>query len=89
MVKGPQLGDTTFEEWYDSPIFETDADERLEHLAASRRAPARLLGGAMLRLSRSRPLRERVGDLLDSWAERETTAGARLEEKVLPKRWRT
>jgi hypothetical protein len=130
MVKGPELGDTTFEDWYDTPIFEPEADERLENLAVSRRAPARMVGGAMLRLSagRSRRIqaaageidlrdetsvpteidltddiadfaayglatarpswRTRAGRLLDSWAEREAVAGARLEELVLPRRWR-
>lgn len=91
LVKGPQLGDTTFEDWYETPIFEVDADERLEHLAVSRRAPVRLVGNAALRLSgRSRrPWRERAGQLLDTWAEREAMAGTRLEEMVVPKRWRS
>jgi hypothetical protein len=50
-VPGPQLGATTFEEWFDTPVFEVgvDPDERLEQLATSKRRTARLFGSAALR----------------------------------------
>lgn len=95
----PQLGDLSFDDWYETPVFETEPDERLEHLATSRRAPVRLIGNAMLRLAptpdrRSRPVRragtwrERAGRLLDRWAAMEAASQERLEQLVLPKRWR-
>lgn len=111
-VKGPQLGDTTFEEWFATPVFDTDPDERLEHLATSRRASARLVGSvalSLLSLRRHLPrpgatagddqavpdvvdlrdgLRQRVDGFLDRWAELEVAGGAKLEDIVLPKRWR-
>lgn len=46
-----QLGETTFDDWYDTPVFESEPDERLEQLAMSRRAPVRLVGNALLRLA--------------------------------------
>lgn len=89
----PQLGETTFDEWYETPVFDTEPDERVEQLATSRRAPLRILAGLMLRLSRDpdleRPtVRERAGRLLDRWAERELASQARLEDLMLPRRWR-
>jgi hypothetical protein len=56
-VPGPQLGATTFEEWFDTPVFEVgvDPDERLEQLATSKRRTARLLGSAALRWRGRRP----------------------------------
>jgi hypothetical protein len=102
-VRTPQLGDLTFDDWYETPVFETEPDERLEHLATSRRAPVRLIGNAMLRLAPdrtprpirpARPVRptgawrERAGRLLDRWADMEAASQQRLEELVLPKRWR-
>ena len=82
LVSGPQLGDTTFEEWFETPVFEAEPDERLEQLAVSRRAPIRLVGSTALRprpptVSDRRatgerdPPRDRVSGLLDRWAERE------------------
>jgi hypothetical protein len=100
LVSGPQLGDTTFEDWYETPVFEAEPDERLEQLAMSKRAPVRLVGSTALRLGAHReslserrgaarePLRDRVSILLDRWAEREMAGSARLEELVLPRRWR-
>ena len=101
----PQLGDISFDDWYETPVFEPEPEERLEHLATSRLAPLRLLGTALLRLVPTRsgrpargervarseprgPLRVRAGQLLDRWAEVETAAQHRLEERVLPERWR-
>lgn len=98
----PQLGDITFDDWYETPVFELEPEERLEHLATSRRAPLRLLGTTLLRLVPVRsargapprpsepagPLRNRAGRLLDRWAELEAGTQQRLEERVLPKRWR-
>lgn len=101
LVSGPQLGDTTFEDWYETPVFEAEPDERLEQLAMSKRAPVRLVGSTALRLGARReslserrtaaerePLRDKVSGLLDRWAEREMAGSARLEELVLPRRWR-
>lgn len=97
------LGDLSFDDWYDTPVFEAEPDERLEQLATSRRAPLRLVAGAMLRLAPDRSarserahrperpersLREKVGDLLDRWAAMETASQERLEALVLPRRWR-
>ena len=96
----PQLGDLSFDDWYETPVFEAEPDERLEQLATSRRAPLRLLAGAMLRVAPDRPAkvrrtsrpsaswRDRAGELLDRWAEMETASQERLEALVLPKRWR-
>jgi hypothetical protein len=163
------LGELSFEDWYSHPIFETDIDpdERLEHLAMSRRRPARLLGGARVRMAarhgtdrngppsdaanneqvsngpvrngpvrnepvrnepvrnepvRNEPVRngpvrngpvrngpvrneqasnepaddrpesagwrDRAGRMLDRWAEREAAGQQRLEQALLPRRWR-
>ncbi len=132
-AKSSQLGDLTFDDWYETPVFDTEPDERLEQLATSRRAPVRLIGSAMLRLAPDRPSltesargtdpaagtdpaddndpaadadfaafadaparpgppagswRERAGRLIDRWAAMEAASGERLEELVLPKRWR-
>lgn len=96
---GPvELGDTSFDDWYDRPLFEVGADERLEQLATSRRAPARAVGRVLLRLSPDRvrvpshmkpTIRERAGRLLDRWADAELASQARLEDLVLPRRRRT
>jgi hypothetical protein len=102
LVQGPQLGEVTFEEWFDTPVFEADSeDERLEHLATSRRAPLRLVGSAAIGLRsrleerrqptldlRDRGLRRRIDVLLNRWAEAEAASQERLEDLVLPKRWR-
>lgn len=113
LVSGPQLGDTTFEDWYETPVFEAEPDERLEQLAMSKRAPVRLVGSTALRLgarrdslserraasgrrpaperpagSERQPLRDKFSSLLDRWAEREMAGSARLEELVVPRRWR-
>lgn len=97
--KNPQLGDLSFDDWYETPVFEAEPDERLEQLATSRRAPLRLLAGAMLRVAPDRPQRsrraersgswrDRASNLLDRWAAMETASQERLEALVLPKRWR-
>lgn len=95
----PQLGDLSFDDWYETPVFESEPDERLEQLATSRRAPLRLVAGAMLRVAPDRPRRsaapsgrswrQKAGDLLDRWAAMETASQERLEALVLPKRWRS
>lgn len=98
-ARAAQLGDLTFDDWYETPVFEAEPDERIEQLATSRRAPVRLLADAMIRLSPDRPRvrrpaappgawRERAGRLLDRWAEAEVASQERLEAIVLPKRWR-
>ena len=107
LVQGPQLGDVTFEEWFETPVFDTDnEDERLEQLATSRRAPLRLVGSAAIGLKSRRDerrepeamaetvdlrdggLRQRIDVLLNRWAEAEAAGQERLEDLVLPKRWR-
>lgn len=97
----PQLGDLTFDDWYETPVFEAEPDERLEQLAVSRRAPLRFFAGAMLRVAPDRPRRprrttagtdswrDRAGHLLDRWAAMETASQERLEALVLPRRWRS
>jgi hypothetical protein len=90
--KAAQLGETTFDDWYETPVFDTEPDERIEQLATSKRAPLRLFAGMMLRLSREPggpSLRQRTGRLLDRWAEREAASQARLEAMILPRRWRS
>ncbi|MDE3205980.1 MAG: hypothetical protein KGQ66_17370 [Acidobacteriota bacterium] len=93
------LGQTSFEDWYDRPLFEQGEGERLELLATSRRAPARVLGGLLLRLAALRtpsvggeraavPWRKRAASALDRWAEMEVAAERRLEQTLLPRRWR-
>lgn len=54
-----ELGDLSFDDWYETPVFEVEPDERLEQLATSRRAPLRLFAGAVLRVAPSRPRKER------------------------------
>lgn len=51
----PSLGEVRFDEWFDTPVFESDADERLEELATSRRGPLRLAAGALLRVNARTP----------------------------------
>lgn len=98
-AKAPQLGDLSFDDWYETPVFESDPDERIEQLAMSRRAPMRLVAGAILRMAPDRPRRarppttpgtwrQRASDLLDRWAAMEAASQERLEELMLPKRWR-
>jgi hypothetical protein len=113
-VKGPQLGDTTFEEWYETPVFDTEPDERLEQLATSKRASLRLVGSTAMSVRARRQtryeiaddadgvppeeladivdlrdgLRRRIDGLLDRWAQAEAAGQARLEDVVIPKRWR-
>lgn len=55
-----ELGDLSFDDWYETPVFEVEPDERLEQLATSRRAPLRLFAGAVLRVSPSRPRKQRT-----------------------------
>jgi hypothetical protein len=117
LVQGPQLGDTTFEEWFETPVFDCDSeDERLEQLATSKRAPLRMVGATAISLKARRQdrrpidsegsagidpeelaeivdlrgdgLRHRLDGLLDRWARVEVAGQARLEDLVLPKRWR-
>ena len=57
--ENPQLGDLSFDDWYETPVFEAEPDERLEQLATSRRAPLRFFAGAVLRVAAGRPRRER------------------------------
>lgn len=157
----PSLGDVRFDEWFETPMFESDADERLEELATVRRGPMRLAASTFLRLNarasqvrrksagvadtdwlvqadpaeaapppapapeaaapdapRARatngrapaaapaptpvhqpsvataggpgvpaPLRQRISQVLDRWAEREAATQVRLERLILPKRW--
>jgi hypothetical protein len=45
-----ELGEITFDDWYEVPVFDVEPDERLEHLATSKRAPVRLFGATLLRL---------------------------------------
>lgn len=91
-AKSAQLGDISFDDWYETPVFEEEPDERLEQLATSRMAPVRLVGGVLLKLAPAprpaRGWRERGGRLLDAWAAKEAEWEERLEGTVLPKRWR-
>jgi hypothetical protein len=99
-----ELGEITFDDWYETPVFDIEPDERLEHLATSKRAPVRLLGAALLRVAPDpgvepealvdfapppRTWRERTSRLLDRWAAVEAASQAKLEQRVLPKRWRS
>lgn len=45
------LGEVSFDEWFETPVFESDPDERLEELATSRRGPLRLAARTFLRLN--------------------------------------
>jgi hypothetical protein len=103
-AKAVELGEITFDDWYETPVFDTDRDERLEHLATAKQRPLRVVGAALLRLVPDRgrgdtepepaappsglTARERWEALLDRWAAAETAAQERLESVVLPKRWR-
>jgi hypothetical protein len=114
LVQGPQLGDTTFEDWYETPVFDTEPDERLEQLATSKRAGLRLVGSTAMSVRARRQtrdeipdvadgvppedladivdlrdgLRRRIDGLLNRWAQAEAAGQARLEDVVIPKRWR-
>ncbi|HET9075347.1 MAG TPA: hypothetical protein VFN68_00320 [Acidimicrobiales bacterium] len=46
----PSLGQVGFDQWFATPVFESDPDERLEEMATSRRGPLRLAASAVLRL---------------------------------------
>ncbi len=95
----PSLGDVSFDEWFDTPVFESDTDERLEELATARRGPLRLAASTLLRVNarteRARTrrivdgpgLRSRVSSAIDRWAESEVRAQERLERLLLPKKW--
>ncbi len=75
----PSLGDVRFDEWFETPVFESDADERLEELVMSRRGPLRLAASALLRVNarsdrsgrRSGRRPEPAADFYDSelWAD--------------------
>lgn len=75
----PSLGDVRFDEWFETPVFESDADERLEELVMSRRGPLRLAASALLRVNarsdrsgrRSGRRPEPTADFYDSalWAD--------------------
>lgn len=47
----PSLGDVRFDEWFATPVFESDVDERLEELAMSRRGPLALAASTLLRVN--------------------------------------
>ena len=86
LVQGPQLGALTFEEWFDSPVFDTDnEDERLEQLATSKRAPLRLVGSAAIGLKSRRDERR------ETETDRSTVdlrdGGLRQRIDVLLNRW--
>lgn len=58
----PSLGQVKFDEWFETPVFESDSDERLEELATSRRGPLRLAANTFLRLNaRADQIRGRTG----------------------------
>ena len=99
MAAATELGEITFDDWYGNQVFEQEADERLEMLATSSRAPLRMAAGAWLRVAPDRTgtralrpgtagWRQRGADLLDRWADREAAWQHRLEDVVLPRRWR-
>lgn len=90
-----ELGEITFDDWYQNPVFDQDPDERLEVLAVSSAAPLRMAAGAWLRIAPDRTnrlagmsWRQRGARILDRWAAREAVWQERLEEVVLPRRWR-
>lgn len=90
-----ELGEITFDDWYQNPVFDQAPDERLEVLAVSSPAPLRMAARAWLRVAPDRTIRpegvswrQRGARLLDSWAAREAAWQERLEEVVLPRRWR-
>ena len=47
----PALGEVRFDEWFSTPMFESDPDERLEEMATARRGPMRLAASTFLRLN--------------------------------------
>ncbi len=63
----PSLGDVSFDDWFETPVFESDPDERLEELATSRRGPMRLAASTFLRLNaRTSQVRRRTGEAKQS-----------------------
>lgn len=59
----PSLGDVRFDDWFETPVFESDPDERLEELATARRGPMRLAASTLLRLNaRASQVRRRSGE---------------------------
>lgn len=96
MAAAADLGEITFDDWYQNQVFDQDPEERLEVLAMSGPAPVRMAAGAWLRVTPGRGLRgesmswrQRGAQMLDRWAAREAAWQERLEELVLPRRWRT
>jgi hypothetical protein len=96
VADGPDLGRLSFEDWFETPIFEVDADERLENLATSRRRPARLAASTVLAVNARttairRPRiswRDRLSAALDRWADNELAMQQRLELALTPRRWK-
>lgn len=53
----PPLGEVRFEDWFETPMFESGPDERLEQLVTSRKGPLRAVAATVLRLAALRPPR--------------------------------
>ena len=49
-AEAAELGEVRFEDWFETPIFETEPDERLEELTTARARPLRLAARALVRL---------------------------------------
>lgn len=94
----PPLGELEFDEWFGTPLFEPDREERLEEMATSGRGPARLVAAAWVRISaraagprparKNASMKQRISRALDRWAEKEAAGQVRLERIMLPRRWR-
>lgn len=78
-----ELGEVRFDDWFSTPIFESEPDERLEELATSGRGPFRLGASAVLavqaraaqmRPGRRVPREEARGEEVPEPAMRETAA---------------
>lgn len=92
------LGELSFSDWYETPIFEVDEYERIEEMATSGRGPARLFAGMMLAIdARRQAFRERRG--VDMAGESEAPGrrpaksslpevGLAGEDRPLVRRWR-
>lgn len=75
----PSLGDVRFDDWFETPVFESDPDERLEELATARRGPMRLAASTILRFNaRASQVRRRPAP--------PEPAGAGVPEETAPAR---
>lgn len=84
----PSLGEVRFDEWFETPVFESGSDERLEELATSRRGPMRLAASTFLRLNaRADRMRHRDEPPAAETASEAASPGVRARVSAALDRW--